>query len=168
MHPHVASWEYFIAGGIASFVSVGGFALLFNSSPRMALIAATLGMLANLGRLALLTMGVRGFLAAFVAAFFIGLAGSQAGRIAGIPRVSVTIPASVVMIPGTAIYAAVHNFAVGETAVALTKMTDVILVVLYIAGGLTVARMLTDRTWAFSHYIDFNKELHGEIRPINS
>lgn len=168
VHPHVASWEYFIAGGIASFVSVGGFALLFNSSPRMALIAATLGMLANLGRLALLTMGVRGFLAAFVAAFFIGLAGSQAGRIAGIPRVSVTIPASVVMIPGTAIYAAVHNFAVGETAVALTKMTDVILVVLYIAGGLTVARMLTDRTWAFSHYIDFNKELHGEIRPINS
>lgn len=165
---HEPSWEYFISGAVASFVSVGCFALLFNSSRRMALIAAFLGMLANLGRLALLTMEVRGFLAAFLAALFIGLAGSQAGRLAKIPRVSVTIPASVVMIPGTAIYAAVHNFAVGDTLEALSRMTDVVLVVLYIAGGLTVARMLTDKTWAFYRYIDFDAKLDGTARPINS
>ena len=161
----IVDWEYFLSGAVASFVSVGGFALIFNSSKRMALIAASVGMLANLGRLALLTVGARGFLAAFLAALFIGLVGSLACRAARIPRVSVTIPASVVMIPGPAIYASVYNFALGETALALTKMTDVVLVVLYIGGGLAIARMITDKTWAFEHHIDFNKELGGTPHP---
>lgn len=168
VHPHDPTWEYFISGGIASFVSVGCFALLFNSSRRMALVAATIGAVANLVRLSLLSLGVRGFLAAFLAALFIGLAGSQVGRLQNLPRVSVTIPASVVMIPGTAIYASVHNFAIGDTQDALARMTDVMLVVLYIAGGLIVSRMITDKQWAFSRYIDFDVELDGRARPINS
>ncbi|MDK8794286.1 threonine/serine exporter family protein [Corynebacterium sp. MSK041] len=108
---------------------------------------------------------MRGFLAAFLAALFIGVVGSVAGRAARIPRVSVTIPASVVMIPRPAIYASVYNFALGETALALTRMTDVVLVVLYIGGGLAIARMITDKTWAFAHHIDFNKKLGGTHHP---
>ena len=158
---------YFISGGVASFVSVGCFALLFNSSRRMALMAAVLGMIANLLRLALHAWGLETFLAAFLAALFIGLVGAQAGRLANVPRVTVTIPASVVMIPGTTIYAAVHNFAVGDTPDAIYRITEVSLVVLFIAAGLTASRMLTDKTWAFSHYIDFGKELDGSVRPIN-
>lgn len=165
---HEPTLEYYLSGAVASFVAVGCFAVLFNSSRRMALIAAFLGSLANLGRLALLSLGVRGFLAAFLAALFIGLAGSQAGKYATIPRVTVTIPACVVMIPGTTIYAAVHSFADGDTPAALYAFTDVTLAVLFLAAGLTVARMLTDRTWAFSRYIDFGKHLDGEILPINS
>ncbi|MDN8627047.1 hypothetical protein ACUXOC_000018 [Corynebacterium mucifaciens] len=41
-------------------------------------------------------------------------------------------------------------------------------VVLFIAGGLSVGRMLTDPTWAFSRYIDFGHQLVGEERPINN
>lgn len=160
-------FAYFFSGAVASFVSVGCFALLFNSSRRMALIAAVLGSLANLLRLALLAWEVETFLAAFLAALFIGLVGAQAGRVANVPRVTVTIPASVVMIPGTTIYAAVHNFAIGNTPEALYRITDVTLVVLFIAAGLTAARMMTDKTWTFSRYIDFDKELDGSVRPIN-
>lgn len=161
------SLEYFVSGGIASFVAVGCFALLFNSSRRMALIAASVGFMANLGRLALLTQDIAPFLAAFVAALFIGLFGSQLGRLATIPRVTVTIPASVVMIPGTTIYTAVHGFAQGNTPDALYAFTDVALTVLFIAAGLTIARMLTDQAWAFNRHIDFHKPLDGEAVPIN-
>lgn len=162
------SWEYFIAGAVASFVAVGGFAILFNSSRRMALIAALLGSAANVGKLALLTCGMRDYLAAFLAALFIGIAGSQAGKIATIPRVTVTIPACVVMIPGTTIYAAVRAFSLGDTPEALYALTDVTFAVIFIAAGLTIARMLTDRTWAFSRHIDFGRELDGEVLPINA
>nr|VDG63204.1 Uncharacterised protein [Streptococcus thermophilus] len=34
--------------------------------------------------------------------------------------------------------------------------------------GLTVSRMMTDKTWAFSRYIDFNAKLDGTARPINA
>lgn len=159
--------EFFISGAVSSFVAVGCFALLFNSSRRMALMAAALGMVANLVRLALLAMDVRPYLAAFLAALLIGVIGALAGRIQNVPRVTITIPASVVMIPGTTIYAGVHNFAVGDIQDAITRFTEVTLVVLFIAAGLTVARMMTDKTWTFSRYIDFGKELDGSVRPIN-
>ena len=162
------SREFMAAGALASFVSVGCFALLFNSSRRMAVIAATLGMAANVARLALLADGVRSYLAAFVAALIIGVAGGLLGRVAKVPRTTVTIPAAVVMIPGPVIYAAVHNFAVGDIINALSKFTEVSFVVLFIAGGLSVGRMLTDPTWAFFRYIDFDHELVGEERPINN
>lgn len=162
------SAEFLAAGAAASFVSVGCFALLFNSSKRMALIAATLGMAANAARLGLLAYGVRSYLAAFAAALLIGVAGGLLGRLARVPRTTVTIPAAVVMIPGTVIYAAVHNFAVGDIVNALSRFTEVSFVVLFIAGGLSVARMLTDPNWAFFRYIDFDHELAGEERPINN
>ena len=166
--PVPKSAEYLASGALASFVSVGCFALLFNSSRRMALIAAALGMVANAARLALLADGVRSYLAAFVAALIIGIAGGVLGQVAKVPRTTVTIPAAVVMIPGPVIYAAVHNFAVGDIINALSKFTEVSFVVLFIAGGLSVGRMLTDPTWAFFRYIDFDHELVGEERPINN
>ena len=51
---------------------------------------------------------------------------------------------------------------------ALSRFTEVSFVVLFIAGGLSVGRMLTDPTWAFSRYIDFGHQLVGEERPINN
>lgn len=166
--PVPKSAEFLVSGALASFVSVGCFALLFNSSRRMALIAAALGMVANAARLALLADGVRSYLAAFVAALIIGIVGGLLGQVAKVPRTTVTIPAAVVMIPGPVIYAAVHNFAVGDIINALSKFTEVSFVVLFIAGGLSVGRMLTDPTWAFFRYIDFDHELVGEERPINN
>ncbi|WJY97965.1 threonine/serine ThrE exporter family protein [Corynebacterium fournieri] len=166
--PVPKSAEFLAASALASFVSVGCFALLFNSSKRMALIAATLGMAANAVRLTLLAYGSVSYLAAFAAALLIGVAGGLLGRVAKVPRTTVTIPAAVVMIPGPVIYAAVHNFAVGDIVNALSKFTEVSFVVLFIAGGLSVARMITDPTWAFFRYIDFDHELVGEERPINN
>ena len=61
-----------------------------------------------------------------------------------------------------------HNFAEGDILNALSKFTEVSFVVLFIAGGLAVARMLTDPNWAMYRYIDFDHELVGEERPINN
>lgn len=165
---HEQTWQYFVSGAVASFVAVGCFALLFNSSRRMALLAATTGLVANVGRLWLLTLDVPGFLAAFLAALFIGTVGSQLGQVGRVPRVTVTIPASVVMIPGPTIYSAVHNFADGNTPEALYAVTDVTLAVLFIAGGLIFARLVTDPDWAFSRHINFSKHLDGTQLPINT
>lgn len=96
------------------------------------------------------------------------MAGGILGRVAKIPRTTVSIPAAVVIIPGTVIYAAAHNFAVGDIINALSRFTEVSFVVLFIAGGLSVGRMLTDPNWAFSRYIDFGHQLVGEERPINN
>ena len=62
----------------------------------------------------------------------------------------------------------VDDIAVGDIINALSKFTEVSFVVLFIAGGLSVGRMLTDPTWAFFRYIDFDHELVGEERPINN
>ena len=51
---------------------------------------------------------------------------------------------------------------------ALSRFTEVSFVVLFIAGGLSFGRMLTDPNWAFSRYIDFRHQLVGEERPINN
>ncbi|WP_276907554.1 threonine/serine ThrE exporter family protein [Corynebacterium riegelii] len=162
------SWQYLASGALASFVAVGCFALLFNSSRRMALLAATTGLIANVGRLWLIAFEVPGFLAAFMAALFIGVAGSQLGQVGRVPRVTVTIPASVVMIPGPTMYRAVLNFANGDTPEALYALTDVTLAVLFIAGGLIIARLITDPDWAFSRQINFSKHLDGTALPINT
>lgn len=39
------------------------------------------------------------------------------------------------------------------------------LAALFIGGGLAIARMITDKTWAFAHHIDFNKKLGGTHHP---
>lgn len=66
------------------------------------------------------------------------------------------------------IYRAVHNFAEGNTPEALYAITDVTMAVLFIAAGLIIARLITDPEWAFSRYINFDKQLSGEARPINA
>ncbi len=46
--------RWYLLAAVASFVGVGGFALLFNSSRRMVLFAASIGMVANMVRLVMI------------------------------------------------------------------------------------------------------------------
>lgn len=133
----------------------------------MLTVSVVLGTIANVARLALLSLGVRGFLASFAGALVVGLVGAYAGKLAAVPRETVTIPACVVMISGATIYTAVYSFAQGGTPEALYAVTDVTLTVLFLAAGLTISRMCTDRTWAFAHYIDFDKRLAGRMHPLD-
>jgi len=133
----------------ASFLGVLGFALMFNSPWRMALLAATVGMLANVGRLELIGAGFAAQSAAATAALVVGVLAAYAAPRIQVPRVTISVPAVVIMVPGATAYRAVFHLADGATILALSYTVQAALVVVALSIGLAVARMLTDRTWAF-------------------
>ena len=134
---------------VASFLGVLGFALLFNSPGRMALTAATIGMIANVVRIYLIDLGAAPQAGAAAGALLVGLLATWWAPRAGFPRITVSVPAVVIMVPGAAAYRAVFHLNNGDTTQALAFGFQAALVVVAISIGLAVARMLTDRAWAF-------------------
>jgi uncharacterized membrane protein YjjP (DUF1212 family) len=134
---------------IASFLGVLGFALLFNSPGRMALTAASIGMIANVVRIELIDVGAVPQAAAAAASLIVGLLAAWWAPRVGVPRITVSVPAVVIMVPGATAYRAIFHLSNGDTTQALAFGVQAALVVTAIAIGLAVARMLTDRAWAF-------------------
>lgn len=137
-----------------SFIAAYGFAMLFNAGPKAAGLAATVGALANTGRLLLIDeFGVPWQLAVGLAAVTIGLLAQAFVSRASLSRVALSVPAVVIMIPGVPFYRAISalndqtvdaNAAVG---VAATNLAEVFFVITAIGVGLAMARILTDRRW---------------------
>ena len=134
---------------VASFLGVLGFALMFNSPWPMALGAAGVGMVANLVRLEMLDAGVVAQAAAAAVALLVGLLTAVVAPRLGVPRITVSVPAVVIMVPGVTAYRAVYHLSEGDTTAALAYGFEAGLVVVALSIGLAVARMLTDRAWAF-------------------
>lgn len=145
---------WYIAAAVASAVGVAGFALLFNSSRRMALVAALTGTVANMVRMALLELGLAVQVATFLGALVVGLLGALVARPMRLPRITVTVPAAIIMIPGPAVFTTVYSLNVGDVTAALTSASTAVLSILAIGSGLIVARMLTDPAWTFGRHID--------------
>ncbi len=134
---------------LASFLGVLGFALMFNSPWAMAVGAAAIGAVANVGRLALVDADVFPQAAAAAAALLVGLLAAAVAPAMRVPRITVSVPAVVIMVPGVTAYRAVYEFNTGTTAQALGYAVEAGLVIVALAIGLAVARMLTDREWTF-------------------
>lgn len=149
--------RWYLLAAVASFVGVGGFALLFNSSRRMVLFAASIGVVANMVRLVMIDAGVQPQYAAYTGGVVVGLLGAVITAQATLPRITMTVPASVIMIPGTAMYRAVHFLNSGDIDQALSNAATAGLIIVWISAGLVTARILTDRDWAFGKPIDFQK-----------
>lgn len=149
--------RWYLLTAVASFVGVGGFALLFNSSRRMVLFAASIGMVANMVRLVMIDAGVQPQYAAYTGGVVVGLLGAVITAQTTLPRITMTVPASVIMIPGTAMYRAVHFLNSGDIDQALSNAATAGLIIVWISAGLVTARILTDRDWAFGKPIDFQK-----------
>ncbi len=133
---------------LAGFVGVLGFALLFDTPPAIALTAAALGAVANVGRLALVDGGATPPLAAAVAALAVGLGAFVVGDRLRAARVTLTVPAVLIMVPGAAAYRSITGVTSGDTLTAVQSgFTAVFIVVVALAIGLTVARVLTEREW---------------------
>lgn len=133
---------------VASFVGIGGFALLFNSSRRMALSAGALGMGCNLARLFLVQLGWPPHLVAFLGGLSVGLVAAVVGPRLRVPRIALSVPASVIMVPGAAMYRTVYWLNEYQLGKAMEQGTHAGLVVFAIDAGLAVARLLTDAEWA--------------------
>jgi uncharacterized membrane protein YjjP (DUF1212 family) len=135
---------------LASFFGVLGFAVMFNSPWHMALGAAAVGMVANVLRLVLIhTWEVAPQAAAAGAALVVGLLARWIAEPLHVPRLTVSVPAVVIMVPGVAAYRSVFEFNAGHSVQALGFAADAALVVIALAIGLAVSRMLTDREWTF-------------------
>lgn len=141
---------------LASFFGIAGFAFLFNSSRRMILVAAVVGTVANAARLFLLHLGTTGYFAAFCGGLVIGLLGALASRKARLPRITTTVPAAVIMIPGVTMFRAVYYLNAGQMDQALANLATSMMVVASIGAGLVLARLFTDPDWALTRLIDFS------------
>ncbi|MDO4911612.1 MAG: threonine/serine exporter family protein [Corynebacterium sp.] len=146
-------WEIIIA----SCLGIGGFSILFNSSRRMILVAMVVGSIGNLVRINLVSHDFRPQYAALIGGLTIGLLAGLLKKYARLPRITITVPAAVIMVPGTSMYRAMYYLNEGQMDKMLDNCTNAAVIVICISAGLSIARMLTDRDWTFGNPIDFHR-----------
>ncbi len=139
---------YVILRLLASFCGVFGFSIMFNSKLKMAATAGMIGAVANTLRLELVDFKIMpAGAAAFIGALVAGLLASIVRRKVGYPRISITIPSIVIMVPGLYMYRAVYNIGLTSISVGALWLTRAALIVAFLPLGLIAARILTDPTW---------------------
>ena len=132
----------------ASFCGVFGFSIMFNSKLKMATTAGLIGAIANTLRLELVDLGhMPAGAAAFLGALTAGLLASIVRKKVGYPRISITIPSIVIMVPGLYMYRAVYNIGLTSISTGALWMTRALLIVVFLPLGLIAARILTDNKW---------------------
>ena len=134
---------------IAGWFGVLGFALMFNSPWRMAVGAATIGMIANTLRLELASAGVAIQAATMIATFGVGLMAAVVAPRLKVPRITISVPAVVIMVPGAAAYRSLLGLNNGDVQTAVTAGATAVFVIVSIAVGLAAGRIATDRAWAY-------------------
>jgi uncharacterized membrane protein YjjP (DUF1212 family) len=147
--PDLPLWQTVALRLVASFLGVLGFALMFNSTWRMAIAAALIGMVANVLRLQLADLGAAMQAATVVATLVVGLLAAVVAPRLRIPRITVSVPAVVIMVPGAAVYRALVGLNDGDLELAVEGGVQAVFVTICIAVGLAGARILTDRAWAY-------------------
>ena len=132
----------------ASFAGVFVFSIMFNSPVPIASAAALIGAVANTLRLELVELAaLPAAVAAFLGALTAGLLASFLMKRLGYPRISVTVPSIVIMVPGLYLYRAVYNM--GEMSLALSAnwLVSALLIIMMLPLGLICARIITDRSF---------------------
>ena len=133
---------------ITNFCGVYGFSLMFNSTRKMAATAGMIGMCANTLRLELIDMaGVHVGLAAFIGALSAGLLASAIHHWIGYPRITLTVPSIVIMVPGMFMYKGVYYIVINDITTGAMWLTKAVLIVTALPLGLIFARILTDRNF---------------------
>ena len=132
----------------ASFCGVFGFSVMFNSPVKMAATAGLIGAVANTLRLELVDLTpLPAAAAAFIGALTAGILASLFHKRMGYPRISLTVPAIVIMVPGLYLYRAMYYIGVGNISNGAQWFVSAMMIVLCLPLGLIVARMLMDRDW---------------------
>jgi len=66
-----------------------------------------------------------------------------------VPRITLNVPAVVIMVPGFAIYRSMVEINNGDYTAAVGTALQTMFVVMAIGVGLAVGRMLTDKRWTY-------------------
>ncbi|MBP0962163.1 MAG: threonine/serine exporter family protein, partial [Oscillospiraceae bacterium] len=132
----------------ASFVGVYGFSFLFNSTRKMALTAGIIGMLANTLRLELVDFtSIPVSAAAFVGAFSAGIMASLIKAKVGYPRITLTVPSIVIMVPGMFLYKGIYYLGLNDVNTGIMWLSKAIMLIAALPLGLIAARILTDKNF---------------------
>ena len=135
---------------LTSFCGVFGFSIMFNSPVKMAAIAAVMGALSNTLRLELVDLtGMPTAAAAFIGALTAGLLASLIKNYNGYPRISLTVPSIVIMVPGLYLYRAFYNLGTMSLVDAFSWGAAAIMIIIALPLGLIFARIFTDRTFRY-------------------
>lgn len=135
---------------IASFCGVFGFSIMFNSPVSMAASSAVVGAIANTFRLELVDMvNCPPSIAAFIGALMAGLLASLINRKLGYPRISLTVPSIVIMVPGLFLYRAVYNLGAMSLSTSTSYFASAMLIILALPLGLIFARIITDKSFRY-------------------
>ena len=135
---------------IASFCGVFGFSIMFNSSLRMAATAAVIGAIANTLRLELVDLaGLPPAAAAFLGALTAGLLASLIKEKIGYPRISLTVPAIVIMVPGLYLYKGFYTLGAMSLSTSASWFASALLIIMALPLGLIFARILTDKEFRY-------------------
>ena len=86
-------------------------------------------------------------LAAFIGALVSGLLASIVRQKVGFPRIAITVPSIVIMVPGLYMYRAVFNFGITNINIGAYWITEALMIVIALPFGLLAARILTDKKW---------------------
>ena len=143
-------WQWILLRLLASCCGVFGFSIMFNSPVRLALAAGLIGAISNTIRLELIDLlALPPAAAAFIGAFIAGLLASTLKGLAGYPRISLTVPSIVIMVPGLYLYKGFYNLGIMNLTAAASWLASALLVILALPLGLIFARILTDKTFRY-------------------
>lgn len=143
---------------VFAFIGVWGFSVLFNSPQRMCLVAATIGMITDTLRLQIVDAGIPPEAGAFIGAMLAGLLASawrtcvRRGMLPphlGYPRICLTVPSIVIMVPGMYMYQAMFHLGQFNTLSALDWAFRAFMVIICLPIGLAMARVITDKSWRY-------------------
>lgn len=135
---------------LASFGGVFGFSIMFNSPVAIATSAAIIGAIANTLRLELVDLaGFPPAAAAFIGSLTAGILASLIKNKVGYPRISITVPSIVIMVPGLYLYRAVYNMGAMSLIVSASWFASAMLIILALPLGLIFARILTDKSFRY-------------------
>ena len=113
-------------------------------------VAAGIGAVANTFRLELVDLtACPPAAAAFMGALAAGLLASLIKSRVGYPRISVTVPSIVIMVPGLYLYRGFYNLGMMSLSASASWFASAILIVAALPLGLIFARILTDKTFRY-------------------
>lgn len=135
---------------LTSFCGVFGFSVMFNSPRKLAATAGCIGAIANTLRLELVDLGnMPPAAAAFIGALIAGILASMIKDVSGFPRISITVPSIVIMVPGLYLYRAIYNLGTMELHTSAQWFAVAFMIILALPLGLIFARILTDKTFRY-------------------
>lgn len=146
----LALWQWLLLRMLFSFCGVFGFSIMFNSPIRLAAAAGLIGAVSNTLRLELIDLySIPPAAAAFIGAFLAGILASTLKGVAGYPRISLTVPSIVIMVPGLYLYKGFYNLGIMELSTAASWLASALLIILALPLGLIFARIATDKTFRY-------------------